>query len=543
MDKASILIVDDDQTSCKTLALIFEKGGYETETAGTGQEAVEKVRERFFNLALLDIKLPDMEGVELLAPLKEMHPDMVVIMVTAYASLETAVRAVNEGASAYITKPLNMDRVLARVEDALEKQRLVMENRRLYQEAQRELAERKRLEAEREKMQSQLLHSQKMEAVGRLAGGLAHDLNNVITAIISCSSFLLTGLGQDDPLHQDAEEINKAGRRAAGLIKQILAFARKQVLQPRVLDLNAAVVDMEEMFRRLIGVDIELVTVLESDLGLVKADVGGVEQVIMNLVVNARDAMSQGGTLTINTKNVRVDGSQTTNYRVLQPGSYVMLAVTDTGIGMDVETKSHIFEPFFTTKQKGMGTGLGLSTVHGIVKQSGGYVWVYSEPGQGTTFKVYLPRIDEQVETAKLEMGQIPSLDGSETILLVENDDIVRGAALRILRDYGYQVLKAKDGMEALMICEQHQGLIDLMLTDVVMPGMSGKELSNRVESVCPEMKTLYMSGYAGNVVADCGVLAPETNFLDKPFSPESLAGKVREVLDVPQARTECSNF
>lgn len=537
-EKATILIVDDDQAICRTLSLIFEKGGYETETAGTGREAIEKAQGQFFNLALLDIKLPDMEGVELLTPLKEMHPDMVVIMVTAYASLETAVRALNEGASAYITKPLNMDEVLARVEDALEKQHLVMENRRLYKEAERELAERKRLEAEREKMQSQLLHSQKMEAVGRLAGGLAHDLNNVITAVISCSSFLLTGLAEDDPLRQDAEEINKAGRRAAGLIRQILAFARKQVLQPKVLDFNAAVIDMEEMLRRVISADIELVTVLEPELGLVKADVGQIEQVIMNLVVNARDAMPQGGALTISTKNVRLDGYGATDFRVVQPGSYVMLAVTDTGVGMDVETKSHIFEPFFTTKQKGTGTGLGLSTVHGIVKQSGGYVWVYSEPGQGTTFKIYLPRIDEKNEPAKLEKAQIQSFEGSETVLLVENDDIVRNSALRILQDQGYQVLKAKDGREAMRICEQHQGLIDLTVTDVVMPGMNGKELSDRLESLCPHMKILYMSGYVGNIVVDCGELALQTNFLDKPFSPEGLARKVREVLDAPQNRT-----
>jgi CheY-like chemotaxis protein len=330
-------------------------------------------------------------------------------------------------------------------------------------------------------------------------------------------------------------QINKAGRRAAGLIEQILAAAREQVVQPRVLDLNATVIDMEQMLRRVVGADVKLVTILEPELGLVKADVGQIERVIINLAVNARDAMPHGGTLVINTKNVRIDGDSASTGTGAQPGSYVMLAVTDTGKGMDEETKSRVFEPFFSTKPKGIGTGLGLSAVQGIVKQSGGYIRVHSEPGRGTTFKTYLPRIDEDAEVAKLEAAKIESFEGSETVLLVENDDVACNSALSVLRHLGYRVLQARDGTEALRICEHHQGLIDLTVTNVAMPAISGKELPNSLHCLCPGTRMLFISEHAGNVAADYEMLSSQVNFLEKPFSPESLARKVREVLDGPR--------
>jgi len=990
-DKESILVVDDDESIRRSLTLILGKKGYETETVGTGREVLEKVQERFFNLALLDIRLPDMEGIELVAPLKEMHPDMVVIMVTAYASLETAVQALNEGASAYITKPLNMDEMLAIVNEALEKQRLVeekrrveealrrrnselallnrlsqeltatfdlqqlterllqtvietigaeavsvwlrnkeqeswlvcqaafppdqnrslvnlrlppgqgiagwvareeksaivanvqddprffpgvdeqtgfrtlsllavplwargkvigvlevvnkrdgdfdeddralvkmlaasaaiaIENARLYMQAQQEIAERKRAEEEIGKLakfpsenpnpvlriakdgailyaneaclpllnvwgcqigqslpddwreftldvfssgfgndaevevedrilsltfapmvdadyvnvyglditkrkraeqllqtlneaalaveqaltheeifaavaeelkklgfycaiyltdesqsrlflkyfsysakalkaaeklagvttegvsisikdsdvyrktvrerqtvfvenaadvvrqwlpkpakrfavqiarilripksvaaplivedevigvlsvqsdnlikddtpaitafayqmaaawrkaqlmhdletnleelkqtQAQLLQAQKMEAVGRLAGGIAHDFNNLLTVITGFSEIMLhRHLDDHDPLRESIEQIKKAGEQAASLTRQLLAFSRKQVLQPKVLGLNAVVTDMDKMLRRLIGEDVDLVTVLEPELGPVKADPGQIEQVIMNLAVNARDAMPQGGKLTIETASVELDEAYARRHVAVEPGPYVMLAMSDTGVGMDAETQSHIFEPFFTTKEE--GTGLGLPTVYGIVKQSGGHIWVYSESGLGTTFKIYLPRVEEAVEPLKPSAAPTRSHQGWETVLVVEDDEGVRTLTREVLELDGYSVLEARHGEEALLISEQHEGPIHLMVTDVVMPGMNGRELAERLAPLHPEMKVLYISGYTDKAIVRHCVLEPGTAFLQKPFTPDALARKARLALDTPQ--------
>jgi two-component system cell cycle sensor histidine kinase/response regulator CckA len=770
-EKQSILIVDDDESTCRTLALIFEKKGYEIETAGTGRGAIEKAQGRFFNVALLDVRLPDVEGVELLAPLKEMHSDMELIVVTGHASLKTAVQALNEGASGYITKPLDMDEVLAKVRDVLEKQRLVEAKRRaeaalweseerfrrlaenaqdliyryrfnptpgfeyvspaaaaitgytpeehyadpelgfklvhpddrallealtrgdtppgmplvfrwvrkdgtmvwieqrnvlIYDEAghlvaiegiARDITARKRTDEEihrlnqfldsvidnanvwldviddkvnvviwnkaaeeisgysreevvghnkiwewlypdeeyrnevmakaatiigkseeekgsetiirrkdgqsrivswnsrslvdeegnpigsiaighditgRKHLEEQLLQSQKMEAVGRLAGGIAHDFNNLLTVIIGFTELLLyRHLDDLSPLRGPLEEVQKAGKWAASLTHQLLAFSRKQVLQPKVLDLNAVVADTEKMLRRLIGEDIDLVTVLDPELGPVKVDPGQLEQVIMNLAVNARDAMPQGGKLTIETANVELDEAYARRHTSVQPGPYVMLAVSDTGIGMGKETQSHLFEPFFTTKEKGIG--LGLPTIYGIVKQSGGHIWVYSEPGLGTTFKVYLPRVEEAVEPPQPGTASAASLQGSETVLLVEDDGGVRMLVRDVLEISGYTVLEARHGEEALLICQQHSGPIHLMVTDVVMPGMSGRELAERLSPLYPEMKVLYISGYTEKGIVHHGVLDPATAFLQKPFTPNALAHKVRQVLDAPQ--------
>jgi two-component system cell cycle sensor histidine kinase/response regulator CckA len=391
----------------------------------------------------------------------------------------------------------------------------------------RDITQRKSLEA-------QLLQARKMEAVGRLAGGVAHDFNNLLTAILGSAELLLEGLGRDNPEREEAEEIRKAALRAADLTRQLLAFSRQQVLAPQVLDLNEVVANMDKMLRRVIGEDIDLRTVPSGDLHAVRADRGQLEQVVMNLAVNARDAMLTGGKLTIETANVELDEAYAREHAVVKPGRYVMLAVSDTGVGMDAKTQARIFEPFFTTKPKGKGTGLGLATVYGIVKQSDGYIWVYSEPGRGTTFKIYLPRVGDAAVPAKAIPASTPSLRGSETILLVEDQDEVRRLARRVLEARGYVVLVAASGAEALQVAGAHAGPIQLLVTDVIMPAMSGREVGLLIAPTRPEMRVLYLSGYADESIVHHGVLEPGIAFLQKPFTVEALARKVREVLDTP---------
>ena len=394
--------------------------------------------------------------------------------------------------------------------------------------------ERKRTEEALRQSEELLSQSQKLEAIGQLAGGIAHDFNNLLTAINGYSELSWRMLRDEDPIRRNLEEIKKAGERAAALTRQLLAFSRRQVLQPKALDLNAVVSDLEKMLTRLIGEDIDLQAALDSKLGSVQADPGQIEQVIMNLVVNARDAMPGGGKLTIETANVYLDKNYVAPLNSIAPGHYVMLAVSDTGMGMDEETIQRIFEPFFTTKEVGKGTGLGLATVYGIVKQSGGNVTVYSEPGRGTSFKIYLPRIDEIAPSAEQRLNQESSEipHGTETILLAEDEDVVRKLTCEVLEMYGYRVLEAANGGSALLICERETEPIDLLLTDVVMPEMSGRELADRLLKIRPEMKILFMSGYTDNTISHQGILEEGENFIQKPFSPESLALKVREILD-----------
>lgn len=387
--------------------------------------------------------------------------------------------------------------------------------------------------------QAQFLQAQKMEAVGRLAGGVAHDFNNLLTTIIGYTDLLLGDFASSDPIRADLEQVRKAADRAAALTQKLLAFSRKQVLQPKVLDLNAVVAGIEEMLRRLIGEDIHLVTILRPEIGRVQADPGQIEQVLMNLVVNARDAMPAGGRLTIETANVDLDETRARLHIDAQPGRYVMLVVSDTGIGMDKETQSHLFEPFFTTKERDKGTGLGLSTVYGIVKQSGGNIYVHSEPEQGTTFKVYLPRIDETAEMPGSFAVPTGLLQGSETILLVEDEDMVRALARRILLQSGYTVLEARDADEAIQLCAHHSTPIHLVMTDVVLPGrMSGPDLVKHLKTSRPEIQVFYVSGYTDDAIVHHGVLDPEVAFLQKPFTPEALARKVRKVLDASLSET-----
>jgi two-component system cell cycle sensor histidine kinase/response regulator CckA len=372
-----------------------------------------------------------------------------------------------------------------------------------------------------------------MEAIGRLAGGIAHDFNNLLTIIIGNSELLGESIDPQDPKSQLIQQIHKAGERGAGLTRQLLAFSRKQVLAPKVLDLNALVADLDEMLRRLIGEDIDLVPIQAPDLHRVQADPGQLEQVLMNLVVNARDAMPHGGKLTLETRNVDLEEGQFPGHPAVRPGPYAMVAVTDTGCGMDEHTKAHLFEPFFTTKEPGKGTGLGLATVYGIIKQSDGHITVESEPGRGTTFHVYLPAVNTKATARPSNLGHLQTRQGKETILLVEDDDAVRALARQILERSGYTVLEASNGNEALQVCEANSK-IHLMVTDVVMPQISGRQLADLLLPLRPNMKVCYMTGYTDDMIIHHRVLGAGTAFLQKPFTAALLTHKVREVLDQP---------
>ncbi len=407
-------------------------------------------------------------------------------------------------------------RVTARTQELTEaNQRLSEANHALLQEVE-----------ERRSLQEQLIQAQKMEAIGRLAGGVAHDFNNLLTVILGFSDLVLSGTNRDSPTYSQTEQIRAAAERAAALTHQLLAFSRKQVLQPKSLNLNSVVSEVEKMLRRLLGEDIELVTALDKRLAQVMADPTQMEQVIMNLAVNARDAMPEGGKLTIETGNVELSEEYCREHVGVQPGPYVMLAMSDTGHGMDAETQARIFEPFFTTKDRDKGTGLGLSTVFGIVKQSGGSIYVYSEPGHGTTFRIYLPRVD--VPAPEAPPAEAPELRGSETVLVVEDDEKVRALVRTVLSARGYTVFEAGNAAEALMFESRYTGPIHLLLTDLVLPQMGGRELSERLLSLHPGLRVLFMSGYSEKGVP---LGAPNSAYIQKPFTPEALSRKVRDAL------------
>ena len=394
----------------------------------------------------------------------------------------------------------------------------------------RDISERVKAAEAQAQLEAQL-ESQKMEAIGRLAGGIAHDFNNLLTVITGRTQLVLQSVGSQHPRRTDVELIQKSADRAATLTRQLLAFSRKQVLQPKVLSLNDVVGDFETIIRRLIREDIELMTALDPDLGQVRVDPHQMEQVLMNLVVNAVDAMPHGGRLVIETANTDVNGAYAARHVGMEPGAFVMLAVSDNGQGMDAETRSRIFEPFFTTKELGKGTGLGLATVHGVVNQSGGHIFAHSEPGRGTSFKMYLPRLDPAPITRRVHVRPVVRR-GAETLLLVEDEDDVRSLARDVLVESGYTVLEAANSEEAVRMCQEHEGPISLLLSDVVMPKVSGPELARRLVGLRPDLIVLYMSGYTADAIVQHGVLEPGTAFIEKPFTPAGLTGKVRDVLD-----------
>jgi two-component system cell cycle sensor histidine kinase/response regulator CckA len=389
----------------------------------------------------------------------------------------------------------------------------------------RDITENKRLEA-------QFLQVQKMEAIGVLAGGVAHDFNNLLNVINGYTELILDDLEENDPLRKDVDLIREAGQRATILTSQLLAFGRKQILQLEVFDLNHVIDNMSSMLRRMIGEDVEIISNTQSTPAMINADPGKIQQVVMNLVVNARDAMPQGGKLTIETADVDFDESYVKEHPVTTPGLYVMLAISDNGIGMDAATQAHVFEPFFTTKEKGKGTGLGLSTVYGIVKQSGGFIWVYSEPGKGTTFKAYFPHAAGFNAVIHSDKRASLELRGSETVLIVEDEAAVRALASRVLNERGYHVLEAANGMDALRVAQDYAKEIHLVLTDVVMPGISGRVLVSRLEPDRPRIKALFISGYTENAIVNHSILDSDVAFLQKPFSVDGLVRKVREVLN-----------
>jgi len=650
--KGAILIVDDDASSCATLAHILMAKGYQTDTAATGHEALEKAEGQSFNVTLVDIRLPDVDGTDLLGPLRERQPDMAVVLVTAYASIQSAVQALNQGAAAYIVKPMDMDEMLATVRQVLDRQRLVVENRRLYEETQRELAERKRAQealaregnllrtlmdslpdsvfvkdrecrfiaanaaqlrllglqaqeqligrmdadflpaetaekrlvedqyvihsgqpifdweervtdregkvrwllvtkvplrdsqgrivglvgvsrdvTQHKRLQDQLRQAEKIEAIGRLAGGIAHDFNNHLMVINNEARFILGDLDSDSPLYEGLAAICQAGESAAELTSKLMSLSRSERRETRVLNLNQVLEGMSTMLRRVIAEDVNLVMRLDQHLGKVRADPVEFERIVVNLAVNARDAMPTGGTLTLETANVELDEAGVKAFPVASPGPFVLLAITDTGSGMTPEVRERIFEPFFTTKKGGAGTGLGLATVYRVVSEAGGGIAVDTEPGEGTTFRIYWPRLEERQERRHPRSPAEALPQGSETVLVVDDEDYVRSLAVRMLRGLGYNVLAASTGPEAIELCKTSDQRVDLLLTDVVMPGMNGREVVDALSSADPDLGVVYMTGYGLQIIGKAG-LDPSHPLVQKPFTTEKLAATVREALD-----------
>ena len=433
-----------------------------------------------------------------------------------------------------ITEPKRMEQELRESRNELEERvkERTAELAGANENLRSEIREHARTEETRRQLETQLRQSQKLEAVGQLAGGVAHDFNNILTGIGGYTNFVLERLEKETQDYQDLSEVRRLTDRAADLTRQLLAFSRRQTLVPVVLNINAVLENLAKMLKRLIGEHLNLAFHPAADLGNARADPGQIEQVMMNLALNARDAMPDGGQLTIETANVELDQSHADRYVGVTPGRYVMLAVSDNGCGMDEATLEQIFEPFFTTKELGKGTGLGLATVYGIVKQHGGNIWVHSEPGKGTTFKIYLPRVGEEAETLDRKRADPPPMLGGETILLVEDEESVREIARRGLKDYGYAIISAGSPEEAEKMFDEHGDRIDLLLTDVVLPGRNGRQLYEALKAKSPSLKVLYTSGYTDNAILHHGVFDANTSFIQKPFTPSSLARKVREILD-----------
>lgn len=512
-----LLIEDNDDDACLIREMLQTKNdaGVDLEWVDRMAKGLRRLAEGKVDLILLDLSLPDSQGLETFDKVQAYAPDLPVVVLTGLDDEAMAVQAVRRGTQDYLVKGRLDGDLLSR--------------------AIRYAFERKQAQTALRESEAQLRHAQKMESIGQLAAGIAHDFNNLLTVINSYSDMLLGEHRFDEAfLRNGLNQIKEAGHRAASLTRQLLAFSRRQVLEPKILDLNEAVANIAKMLRRLIGEDIALEFCPHPALGGVKADPGQIEQIIINLAVNARDAMPQGGRLTVETMNVDLDEAAARAQQSVEPGSYVMLAVSDTGCGMDTGTQARIFEPFFTTKGIGHGTGLGLATVYGIVKQSGGHIAVSSEPGKGSTFRIYLPRLKEKAGPAPAALPPDETLLGSETVLLVEDDEMVRSLTQAILERYGYTVLAARNVHDALYFSGDRARAIHLLLTDTIMPEMNGPELAKRVLRMRPDLKVLFMSGYTDKVFSNDGSQEAGVVCLQKPFTPQALARKIRSVLNSP---------
>ncbi len=515
-DPIRVVLVDDDEDDylfTKDLLARIEGVRHELAWVDSYDSARQASTEADYDVWLVDYRIGPDDGIQLVRDLIADGHDEPVIILTGQGDREVDVEAASAGAADYLVK--------GEIGPALLERTIRYSIRSAAQiRALRESEER-------------LRQNQRMEALGQLAGGVAHDFNNMMSAVIGFSELGLIRIDDRERLQHYFHEIKRAGERAAAMTHQLLAFSRKQVLEVKVIDLNAVIADVEKLLQHLITDDVELVTVLDERLGPVEADPGQVEQVLMNLAINASDAMPTGGKLTIETANVDIDEESAAQHADMQPGPYVVLAVSDTGIGMDADTARRVFEPFFTTKEVGQGTGLGLATVFGIVKQSGGDVRVYSEPEHGTTFRVYLPRVQSPVDAiAHTTRGDDEPLEGSETILLVDDEELVRTFEREVLGECGYTVLEATDAHHALELSRRFDGPIHLLLTDVVMPGLSGRELAEHVAADRPELQTLFTSGYTSDAIVRHGVLEAGIAYVPKPLSRLTLTRKVREVLD-----------
>ena len=574
---ARILIVDDYAANREVIVTLLGYYGHRMLEANDGLEGLSIVHAQHPDLIIADVMMPTMNGFEFVSKLRQ-EPRTARIPVVFYSATfqdaEMLALARASGVSRLLPKPAEPEEILRVVNEALSSRepdalpvpttesgievvqilnnKLYEKNRELEElndQLEQRIAERTaaleqanhRLHEEideRAKAEKELRQVQRLDAIGRLAGGIAHDFNNLLGVILGQSEILVDRL-RDEAIVHGLEMIKESAERGAALTRQLLAFSRRQVLEPRVLNLNVILRDVEKLLRRVIGEDIELAFQTDAKLGSVEADPGQLEQVIVNLAINARDAMPAGGKLTITTANVKLDESYVDRRVVVQPGTYVQLGVTDTGCGMDELTQSRIFEPFFTTKEVGKGTGLGLATVYGIVKQSGGYVWVYSEPGHGTAFRIYLPLVAAPAEVPARVQPREEPLRGSGTILIVEDDGSLREVTCEFLKSSGYTVLEAETPAEAILAVERHDGPIDLLLTDMIMPKMNGRELASRLGAARPGMKILYVSGYTDGIVRDDAQrgLEPGLAFLQKPYTRYALTRKVREVLETPAAQ------
>jgi len=540
---AKILVVDDVADNVKLLALELEDHGHEVLTSLSGPEALGIASAEQPDVILLDVMMPDMDGIEVCRRLKEdSHTRAIpVILVTAKGLDENVITGLDAGADDYIPKPFNSEVLTARIRSALRVKESYDAIIRTNQLLREETAVRKRVEEKVRKQEEELRQSQKLEAIGQLAGGIAHEFNNLLQAIGGYTGFAMEGLAVEDRRYQDLLQVREATEKASALTRQLLSFSRRQKLDRRNIDLNQLIADLASMVRPFIGEYIELDVKEGTDIGLVHADPGELHQVLLNLCVNARDAMPSGGKLVLRTKNVTLGEAHGEFDPAMTPGRYVLVSVSDTGCGMSSEVRQRVFEPFYTTKEVGKGTGLGLARAYGVVQQHGGTVHVYSEPGNGTTFKMYLPISDAPAD-ADNEEEKVPTASGTETILVAEDEEMVRNLAARILSDAGYSVVTASNGEEAVRLFDENRDGISLVLLDAVMPKLGGREAYHRIKEINPETKVVFCTGYDPETAQANAILEEELRLVEKPFDPAVLLRTIREVLDaeLPRCKSDC---